>query len=261
MAQFADNTRLFRGQGKVFLAERSPLGQPLGFEFVGNVSDLKISPKTESITHKESQTGDNAVDAKIEKGLEIEVTYNTCSTYKANLKRLIYGKLTEVLAGVSITNEAVIARLGKASILDHINLASFSSLTDDGGSTTFVAGTDYHIDLGSGMLEHAAAAGYSEGDTLRANYICNGEEAIAAFESNNRNFWLRFNGLNSAEDDAPVVVDIPNIRFEPLKELSLINDDDFNKYEQAGIALFDRYRDHTGKYSRYFTVRQVPGVA
>ena len=111
MAQVIDNTRLFRGQGQVFLAERSDLGKPLGFEFVGNVSELKIEPKTEAITHKESQTGDNSVDAKIEKGLEISVSYNTCSSYKENLKRLLFAKLTEVASGTSVSGEPIIAYL------------------------------------------------------------------------------------------------------------------------------------------------------
>ena len=258
MAQITDNTRLYRGQGQVLLAKRSPFGKPLGFQFVGNVSELKLNPKTEAIKHTESQTGNNSVDAKIEKNLEVEVSYNTCSSYKDNLMRLLFGKSTET-GNVTVTDEEVIAYLGKISILEHINLTSFSSLSSNLG-VAFDKGTDYFVDLASGTIEHSTDASYNEGDILKADYVSNGEEALAAFESVNENFWLRFNGLNSAENNAPVIVDIPNIRFEPLKELALINDDDFNKYEQPGIALFDRYQDPTSKYSRYFTVRQAPSA-
>ena len=257
MAQIADNTRIYRGQGQALMARRTPFGKPQGFQFVGNVSELKINPKTESIKHIESQTGNNSVDAKIEKNLEVEITYNTCSNYKSNLVRLLFGKLTEIAAG-TITDEEIIAYLGKASILDNINLASFSSLTDEAGAVTYVRDTDYFVDLPTGTIEHAPGASYAEGAILKANYTTNGEEAIAAFEGINENFWLRFNGLNTAENNAPVVIDIPNMRLDPVKELAAINNDDFNKYEQTGIALFDRYRDATSKYSRYFTVRQVP---
>ena len=260
MAQTRDNTRIYRGQGQVHLAEKDEFGQPQGFDFVGNVSELKINPKTEALKHTESQTGNNSVDAKIEKNLEVEITYNTCSQYKTNLMRLIFGKLTELSSG-TITDETVKAYLGKSTYLDRINLASFTSLTDEGATTTYVKGTDYVIDLATGRIDHSATAAYSDGATLKANYIANEEEIVAAFESINKNYYLRFDGLNSAENNSPVVIDIPNIRFEPLKELALINDDDFNKYEQTGIALFDRFQDATSKYSRYFTVRQVPVAA
>ena len=260
MAQTRDNTRLYRGQGQVYLAERDEFGQPKGFEFVGNVSELKINPKTEAIKHTESQTGNNSVDAKIEKNLEVEVSYNTCSQYKTNLVRLIFGKLTELASG-TITDETVKAYLGKSSFLERINLASFTSLTDEEATVTYVEGTDYFIDLATGRIDHSATASYAQGATLKANYVANEEEIVAAFESINKNYWLRFSGLNNAENDTPVAIDIPNIRFEPLKELALINDDDFNKYEQPGIALFDRYQSSTSKYSRYFTVRQVPVAA
>jgi|GEM_PF-1730205 len=262
MAQVQDNTRLFRGQGQVFLAERDGLGNPEGFEFVGNVSELGITFKTDAIEHTESQTGNNSLDAKIEKGLKIEATYKACSLYKDNLRRMIFGELTETGAGTTVTDETVIAYLNKHSALEYINLDSFASLTDEAGAVTYVEGTDYAVDLATGRISHAAAASYLQRAVLKANYVCAGEEAIAAFESVNRNFWLRFEGLNGAEDNSPVVIDIPKLRFEPMKELQAIGDE-FNKFEQPGIALFDRYRRQVAgdKYSRYLTIRQVPQAA
>ena len=52
MSQVADNTRLFRGQGQVFLAKRVS-GQPAGLEFVGKrIGNYVKSPDRKNRTYR-----------------------------------------------------------------------------------------------------------------------------------------------------------------------------------------------------------------
>ena len=123
MAQVADNTRLYRGQGQVFLAKRVS-GKPAGLEFIGNVSELTLNPQTKKIEHMESQTGNNSVDKAIERGLKVEMSMTIDSMASENLARMVFGKLT-IEAAATVTGEVQIAYPGKNILLNNINLQSY----------------------------------------------------------------------------------------------------------------------------------------
>ncbi|CAH0446249.1 hypothetical protein LMG9673_04774 [Ralstonia pseudosolanacearum] len=50
--------------------------------------------------------------------------------------------------------------------------------------------------------------------------------------------YLRLEGLNTAQGNAKVLVELYRVAFDPLKELSLISDD-YNKFEIEGSLLAD----------------------
>lgn len=256
MAQVSDNTRLYRGQGQVFLGKRVN-GKPAGLTFIGNVSELMLNPQTEKIEHTESQTGNNSVDKVIERGLKVEMSMTIDSSASDNLARMVFGTVT-IDAAATITSEAHKAYLGKMLILNNINVQTFTSLTDAGGGTTYVAGTDYEvIDLAAGMIKILNGGAITEGQDVEANYETGESEVVSAFSQPNTEYWLRFNGLNTAENNNPVVIDCFKVRFAPSDDIPMINDEDFAEYKQSGDCLFDATQPVTGKLGRYFSVRQL----
>jgi hypothetical protein len=257
MPQVTDDTRLYRGQGQVFLAKRVG-GQPAGLEFIGNCSELMLNPQTEKIEHQESQTGNNSVDKVIERGLKVEISMTTDSVTDENLARLVFGKITKT-AVTTVTLEPLRAYKDKNLILANINLTSFTSLMPAAATTPlYVLGTDYEIvDLAAGMIRILPGSTIVEGATVRANYICGASETVAAFGQTNTEYWLRFNGLNSAENDNPVIIDCFKVRFAPASDLPVINDDNFAEYKQSGTCLFDAAQPVAGKLGRFFSVRQL----
>jgi hypothetical protein len=257
MSQVQDNTRLYRGQGQVLLGKRVG-GKHVGLEFVGNVSELMLNLKTEKIEHTESQTGFNSVDKVIERGLKVELSMTCDSMTRENLSRMVFGKTT--LEPIStVTNEAQTAYAGKLLTLDNINITTFTSLLPAASTTPFVLGTDYEIvDLAAGMIKPLVGGALSaNGTPVRANYSAGASETIAAFGTPNTEYWLRFNGLNSAEDDNPVIIDGFKVRFAPLADLSLIGNDKFAEFKQSGDCLFDAAQPVNGKWGRYFVTRQL----
>ena len=259
MAQVADNTRLYRGQGQVFLATRIS-GKPAGFTFVGNVSELMLNPQTEKIEHTESQTGNNSVDKVIERALKVEISMTIDSIASENLARMVFGKVTTD-ADSTVSSEVHLAYPGKNLIVNNINLQTFDSLTDAGGATEYVAGTDYEvIDLAAGMIRVLDGGAIVEGQEVEANYTNGAYETVAAFAQPNIEYWLRFNGLNTAEENNPVVIDCFKVRFAPAQDVPMINDDDFATYQQSGDCLFDATQPVDGKGGRYFSVKQLVAV-
>lgn len=256
MAQVADNTRLYRGQGQVFLAKRVN-GKPAGLTFVGNVSELMLNPQTEKIEHTESQTGNNSVDKVIERGLKVEMSMTIDSVASENLARMVFGKVT-VDSASTVTGETHLAYPGTNLIVNNINLQSFDSLTDAGGANTYVVGTDYEIiDLAAGMIRVLEGGAIADGTEVEANYSAGAYETVAAFAQPNIEYWLRFNGLNTAEANNPVVIDCFKVRFAPAQDIPVINDDDFAAYQQSGDCLFDATQPVDGKGGRYFSVKQL----
>jgi hypothetical protein len=257
MSQVQDNTRLYRGQGQVFLGKKLGSGHT-GLEFIGNVTELMLNPKTEKIEHMESQTGYNSVDKVIERALKVELSMTTDSMTRQNLDRLLFGKTT-VSSASTVTNEVQTAYAGKLLTLDNIRINTFTSLTPAAGGTPYVLGTDYEIvDLAAGMIKALVGGAISAlGTSVRANYSTGVTETVAAFGSPNTEYWLRFNGLNSAEDDNPVVVDCFKVRFAPTSDLPLIGNDKFAEFKQSGDCLFDATQPVDGKLGRYFSVRQL----
>jgi hypothetical protein len=130
-------------------------------------------------------------------------------------------------------------------------------LTNVGGATIYSPGVGYEVtDLHDGMIK-ILGGNITEGQELRANYAFGASEAVAAFAVPNTEYWLRFNGLNSAEEDSPVIIDCFKVRFAPTSDLPVINNDGFAEYKQSGDCLFDAAQPATGKLGRYFSVQQL----
>ena len=251
-----DKTRLYRGQGKLFLSKRVN-GKPAGLEFVGNCPELMLNPQTEKIEHTESQTGNNSVDKVIERALKVELTMTLDSMASENLARMVFGKFTTDSAA-TITAEAHKAYAGKNIIVDQINVTAITSVTDAGGATTYTEGTDYEIvDLAAGMICLLDTGTIADGSDIEVNYSAGDSEVVAGFGETNTEYWLRFNGLNTAENNNPVVIDLFKVRFAPADDIPIINDDDFAQYKQSGDCLFDACQPADGKLGRYFAIRQL----
>jgi hypothetical protein len=231
--------RYFRGQGKVYFATRTTAGQPDGFEFVGNVPELMTRLETSNVEHNESKTGRGLTDLRIETKTNGGFTLMLEKFDKRNLAKAMFGEVQDVL-GATATAEPAIAKKGKFLKLRRMNLTSLTSVTNVGGATTYVADTDYRVNLRSGMVEILAAGAIADDTPLEANYVYGAQEKIAAFAKPNRYYWILFEGLNTVEDDAPVVVNLFKARFNPANEINWINNDDqVSQMQLEGSVLYD----------------------
>jgi hypothetical protein len=203
----------------------------------------------------ESQTGNNSIDKVIERALKVEMSMTLDSMASENLARMVFGKVTTTAAG-TVTNESHQAIPGKYLTLKNINVTTLTSITNVGGTVTYAAGAGYEVtDLPSGLIK--ILGGAISNTEIRANYSYGASEAVAAFAAPNTEYWLRFNGLNSAEEDSPVIIDCFKVRFAPASDIPVINNDGFAEYKQSGTCLFDATQSATGKLGRYFSVQQL----
>jgi hypothetical protein len=219
---------------------------------------LKISMTTQQVKHQESYTGQQLTDLVIETTKEAGVMIQLEDFSKENLEWAFFGTAT-LIAGATVSAETLTAYVGKHIPLANINLTSFTSLTNAAGSTTYVAGTDYTVNLKSGLISiPKTGSAIADASSVKANYVCGNSEKVAAFTKTNKEYWLRFEGLNTAEGDNPVIVDIYRTRFQPMKEWSLLESgQNLSSLELDGDALYDAKQPNTTTDGRFFRERMV----
>lgn len=92
-----------------------------------------------------------------------------------------------------------------------------------------------------------------EGQALTVDYTYTGQFLVDALTEAPQDFYMRFEGLNTAENQQPVVVEVFRFSSDPLKELDLISDV-IQQFSLDGSVLADALQT-TG--SKYFKVTKL----
>lgn len=240
------NTEYYSGQGVVYLSEKDTTGNLLGYRDVGNVPDLKLAFSTNNIEHKESRTGNRLVDMRLATDKSATASITLEGFDAETLKVAMYATAAAAAAAVGV-EEAVVARLGKVVPLGKIKLSNVV-IKDETETTTYVSGKNYTVDTETGTIyfltaaeQATAGAGatiIADADDLVVTYDHAGQTKVEAFQDSQKTYSLMFLGLNTAKDNEPVRITIPNFRPDPLKDLSMISNE-LQQFVMEGAALAD----------------------
>ncbi len=239
------------GQGKLYLAVRDAMGNIGAQRWVGDVSELSISLTVESFEHSESYSGTRQKVRKIITGKSGEVSAKFHEFSAENLSLLLLGEVTKVSAG-SVTGEALpaVIKAGDRIALVHQDVSEVKI-------GTLVEGTDYTVDPIFGAIEFLKDIAANT-DTVAYKY---GEVTIIAMLTNNpKDLFLRYEGLNLAENNEWNVVELYKINFTPTEALNLINNDnslDALSTKATVLADTNKVGDATfGRFGRVIKIRK-----
>lgn len=249
----------FSGQGKIYVGDRDTAGNVTVFRDVGNVPALRLTLETDTLEHKESRTGQRLVDLRLTREKRARVTMTLEDFSKANLMMLLYGTSSTV-AGAAVTNESLPSGLAAGDIvsLAHPLIASTPTPTivdSTGSPLTLVAGSDYSIDYATGMVTIIDPTGFVQ--PFKANYTFESEDIVPFFKQPVKERFLRFGGLNTANSDKHVSVELYRVVFDPVGNLDLINDE-LAQFEIEGSALYDETRDSNSALGGFGRIIQGP---
>jgi hypothetical protein len=184
-----------------------------------------------------------------------------------NLAEATRGSDTLIPAGTA-SNEDVMGFPGLVSSLRFVNV---DGVVVKQGSTTLVEYTDgtvpwdYKLNPAAGsimmndgvlidMASYAPASpALPEGDALTVTYSYGEQYLVDAMTRPITDNWLRFEGLNTIEENSPVVVDVFRFSNDPLKELALLSDT-FGQFVIEGSVLKD---DTRLAGSNYFSIKKL----
>lgn len=236
----------YSGQGVVMGAERDAQGNPKGYEAFGNVSDLKVSVATSVTEHKESHTGQRGTDKRLTTETKCTFSMTLENFVSSNLASALRGSKAVVASG-SVVDAPIKVYLGKVTALPHIKI---SAVAIDDGVTPLVLGTDYWVNEAAGSVKFAdTITGLTDGEEVLISYTYAEHVKVDALTEAAKELSLRFEGLNTAEGDVPVIVEIFKINTDPLKELSLISDT-IQQIVLEGSVLLDSTKTEGSKYFR-----------
>lgn len=254
------NTEYYSGQGVVLVGEYDENGVVTGLIAVGNVTDLKISIETTTEEHKESQSGQRGVDRRSVKETKAGLTMTLENFTRDTLALAFRGGYTAIASG-SVEDAALVCALGKVQPLGHLKV---SAVVIEKGVTPLVAYVDdatpydYKLNADAGSVQFAAApttSGLVDGDDLTVSYTYAAQARVDALTEGTKERFLRFEGLNTEDELAPVVVEAFKFVIDPAKELALITDEGMATFELEGSLLADATRSTGSKFFRQMLLR------
>jgi hypothetical protein len=245
MATWDTINHYYSGQGVVMLGKRDAItGKAMGYTPIGNVSELAVSVDVTTLEHKENQTGQRATDLRLTTETKCSLSMALENFIASNLADALRGESIIVAAG-SVTDDPITVYLGKVVPLPHIKVSALSIMD---GVTPLVAGTDYTVNEEAGSIKFAdTIAGVVDGEDLTHSYEYAAQTNVEALTSGATELAMRFEGLNTAEGNNPVIVEVFKFLTDPLKELSLISDT-VQKFTLEGSVLADSSRVSGSKF-------------
>ncbi len=246
----------FSGQGVIYLAERDAGGNAKAFEDARNAPVFKFSLKTETMEHKESRTGQRLTDLRLIKGKSAECTMTLEVFDKERLALVLYGAHSAIDAG-TVTDEEMPTGLlaGQFYGTAKPNISNVVVTDSAGTPATLAPGADYRVaSAGGGMIEILNVGTYVQ--PFLVSYSNGAATNINMMTGNAPERWVRFVGVNTADNNASVIVDLYRVSFDPLKELDMISDD-IAKYELAGSVLIDSSKESDATLGQFGRIIKV----
>ena len=225
-------------QGRVYLGQRDAAGLPIEVRSPGNVAELKLALKTDVLEHYESQTGQRSLDHRMVKQKSATVNLTIEEFTKENLALALYGNHV-VGTGGTVTLKPIGGATpvaGDRYFLAHPKVSDLVVSDSAGTPATLVLGTHYTADTDFGAIQFLDVASFTV--PFKASYAYGIATEIGIFTQALPERYLRLEGINTAQGNAKVLVELYRVAFDPLKEISFISDE-YNKFELEGSLLAD----------------------
>lgn len=216
---------------------------------VGNVSKLDIQQKLKTISQKDYTRAGGGTRMKLERLDSVDLAMTWLEFMTENFT-LAVGGTSSSQASATVASEPV--TFTKSSLVRLANpVASVTSVKKD--TTTYVEGVDYEVS--SGGIFILATGTIATGDVGEVTYEHAAYDEIESATQLSTELELFFEGLNEAESNLPVLVDVWRVHVSPADTISLLSGDNPGDLQFAAEALKDENRP-AGK-SQFFRTQRV----
>lgn len=150
---------------------------------------------------------------------------------------------------ITVTNTAAV---GDAVWLSGFTGADAAGLNGKSAQITARSGTQITVNIdttGKTITATGSPKVVFDGQAITAAYSYIEQVRVDALTEGAKELYLRFEGLNTAEDNSPVVVEVFKFNTDPLKELALIGDG-VQQFVLEGSVLADSSKTTGSKYFR-----------
>jgi hypothetical protein len=244
--------RTYSGKGKIYIG---PYDGDGALAFIGNCSSLTFNHNESKISVPDFTTsggGEYDSHRRID-----AVTLDLAKwdiLLPANLARATRGKATEETSTSEITNESHKFYPGGLIPFKRIpNPDETVTVTDAGSPSqgTYNEGTDYER-TPSGIVGLSSSM-KAAGSAITVSYTPLKSDVVEALAETGKTFRLFFEGLNEADSDRPVLIDVHRYKPGVAQSLGWISNE-FLSMETSGDVLADPTVTTPG-LSRFYRVR------
>lgn len=221
----------YSGQGRLGMGVRdAATGRFDEMLFIGNVTSLTIDIAVQKFEHKESMTGQRAIDLTVVQEKNATFKFTAESLNLDLMAVALYGASAAVTSG-SVASESHKIKKGQAIPLRYPNVSNVV--------VTGVDAADYDVDSKFGTIYiKADAASAADGETITVAYSYGAHSKLEAFtQSTAPERYFRFEGLNTV-DGSFRIIEIPRGAMEPMTGMELINEE-LGTGEVSGTILPD----------------------
>ena len=243
-------------QGRVYLGKRDSNGNPIEVRSPGNVAELKLSLKTDVLEHYESQSGQRSLDHRMIKSKSATINLSIEEFTKENLALALYGTHVATASG-TVTDEPIGGAtpvVGDRYFLAHPKVSTLVVKDSAGTPATLTLGTHYTADTDFGAIQFLDTTGLTA--PYKASYAFGDVSEIGIFTQPLPERYLRLEGLNTAQGNAKVLVELYRVAFDPLKELALISTE-YNKFDLEGSLLADSTKPYDAVLGQFGRIVQI----
>jgi hypothetical protein len=243
--------RLIFGQGCVYICKRDAQGRKTQCSDTQDVSALTISPSETTVEHMEHCSGKQQVDSSV--NFRPTVTGNIVfDSLDDEWLAFFYKGTRSTIASGTVTGEAHVLGADKILFTNQTNITTNKAnitLAATAPAAAVIPAEDYtvshtgKIQIVQSNVATAVTVGYAYGAATQ----------VAAYTGNaNEEYWLVYEGINLADQERPVIVDIYKCKFSQDGSQELISED----YITLGMGfqiLFDDKQPNdptTGRFLR-----------
>jgi hypothetical protein len=243
-------TQTYIGKGPIYLGPRDGSGPQI---HVGNSTVLNLTPAEEekSLIDGDSPGGGKYASLKRVTGVALNLTVH--EWIPQNLAIATRGAASTVSGGAisdEVHNNVQVDGLVRFVKVPDPDLSV--TVTDNPSTTTYTEGTDYkRVAAGIVILSGGAIA---DDDDLLIDYTALASNVVQALVNSGLEYKATFSGLNEAESDRPVIVDVHRLRFGPA-QLDL-KGDDYGAIQLTGDVLKDTGITGSG-LSQYYRIEYI----
>jgi hypothetical protein len=249
----------YYGQGRVSLALRDASTGAVGaYAWIGDVSAFTLKYTSDKVEHKESYSGQRGLVRSFPVGASMEIDMTLHQFDSTNLARILRSTVQSTSTGTA-TAEALgdtDTAVGDVLYLAHPGVSDVVVTDSTGTPLTLTAGTDYDLDANFGRVTIKNVTGYVL--PLKVAYSYKANSAVGMLTQGQSNYALKYEGLNLAEGNAPVIVDIFKLAPDIVQQLDLITSgNDVAPLSVTGAGLLDSSKSSSGVLGQFGSITQV----
>ena len=235
----------YLGSGKIYARVA---GAAAGRLELGNASKLDLAVKENKVKLGDFTKPGGGTYSSVSRIDTVTLAMTLNDLNKTNVARAVFGTESAV-AGATVPDEVVTAYLGGLVTLAHPNPTAVV-VTNSDATTTYDVDADYEVRPGGIFI---LDGDITDGQALKVDYTFAAYHKVEAMTQGAIILELHFEGLNEANSNKPVIVDIYRAQLSPTKALSLLGDK-FADLQIEAEVLKDPTKVGTG-ISQYFRAK------